>query len=37
MEEINREIGLTAMLHGLVSTASNGDVVDERKDKLEDN
>ncbi|KAI0844349.1 general substrate transporter [Daldinia vernicosa] len=37
IEEINREIGLTAMLHGLAGTASNGDVVEERKDKLEDN
>ncbi|KAI0106803.1 general substrate transporter [Daldinia grandis] len=37
IEEINREIGLTAMLHGLLSNASNGDVVEERKDKLEDN
>ncbi|KAF3065803.1 Quinate permease [Daldinia childiae] len=37
MDEINREIGLTAMLHGLVGTGSNGDVVEERKEKLEDN
>ncbi|KAI8964677.1 general substrate transporter [Daldinia sp. FL1419] len=37
MEEINREIGLTAMLHGLVRTTSNNDVIEERKEKLEDN
>ncbi|KAG4219157.1 hypothetical protein PC116_g32363 [Phytophthora cactorum] len=37
MDEINREIGLTAMLHGLVGTTSNVDVVHERKDKLEEN
>ncbi|KAI1800339.1 general substrate transporter [Daldinia bambusicola] len=37
MEEINREIGLTAMLHGLTSTVSNVGTVHERKDKLEDN
>ncbi|KAI1652562.1 general substrate transporter [Daldinia decipiens] len=37
MEEINREIGLTAMLNDLVGTSSSGDVVDERKHKLEDN
>ncbi|KAI1463266.1 general substrate transporter [Daldinia caldariorum] len=36
MEEINREIGLTAMLHGLTGTASNVDMMHERKDKLED-
>ncbi|KAI1474174.1 general substrate transporter [Daldinia eschscholtzii] len=37
MDEINREIGLTAMLHGLIGTTSNVDVVHERKDKLEEN
>ncbi|OTB02720.1 hypothetical protein M426DRAFT_61728 [Hypoxylon sp. CI-4A] len=37
MEEINREIGLTAMLQGLEGNASNPDVLEERKEKLEDN
>ncbi|KAI1372379.1 general substrate transporter [Hypoxylon crocopeplum] len=36
MEEINREIGLTAMLQGLGGGSSNNDVSSERKEKIED-
>ncbi|KAI1333926.1 putative hexose transport-related protein [Xylariaceae sp. FL0016] len=34
MEEINREIGLTAMLHGMGSGDSNQNVADEKSEKI---
>ncbi|KAI2622308.1 general substrate transporter [Hypoxylon sp. NC1633] len=36
MEEINREIGLTAMLLGLGGNASHNDVFDDKKEKAEE-